>query len=97
MLDEASLPIQPKFKYTDNVIHVDEKWFNMTKKARNFYLLPEEEDPYRTIQNKNSIDKVMFLAAVALPRYDNEGNCIFDGKIGVWAFVKKVPLIICLQ
>ena len=62
------------------------------KKARNFYLLPNEEDPYRTVRNKNFIEKVMFLSAVALPRYDNDGNCIFDGKIGVWAFVRKVPL-----
>jgi hypothetical protein len=55
----------------------------MTKKSRNFYVLPDEEDPYRTMQNRNSIDKTMFLAAVALPRLDNEGTCIFDGKIGI--------------
>lgn len=76
----------------DNIIHVDEKWFNMTKKSRNFYMLPEEQDPYRTVQNKNSIDKVMFLAAVARPRFDNEGNCTFDGKIGIWPFVGEVYL-----
>ena len=39
----------------------------------------------------------MFLAAVALPRYDNEGNCSFNGKIGVWAFVRKVSLPISVQ
>jgi hypothetical protein len=92
MLDEDTLPNEPKFKYMDNIIHLDEKWFNMTKKARNFYLLPEEEDPYRTVQNKNSIEKVMFLSGVALPRYNNDGCCIFDEKIGIWAFVRKVPL-----
>jgi len=32
----------------------------------------------------------MFLTAVAKPRYDNEGNCTFDGKIGIWAFIRKV-------
>jgi DNA invertase Pin-like site-specific DNA recombinase len=95
MLEEDSLPNQPKFKYLDNVIHVDEKWFYMTKKCRNIYLLPGEEDSYRTVQNKNSIDKIMFPAGVAQPRFDNEGNCIFDGKIGVWAFVRKVSLL-CL-
>jgi hypothetical protein len=37
----------------------------------------------------------MFLSAVARPKYDNAGNCIFDGKIGVWAFVRKVlPLLV---
>jgi hypothetical protein len=80
MLEEYSWPNQPKFKYLDNVIHVDEKWFYMTKKCRNFYLLPGEEDSYRTVQNKNSIDKIMFLVGVAQPRFDNEGNCIFMAK-----------------
>ncbi|KAL6594954.1 hypothetical protein ACP70R_048057 [Stipagrostis hirtigluma subsp. patula] len=53
-------------------------------------MLPGEPDPLRTVHNKNSIDKVMFLAAIARPRYDASGNCIFDGKIGVWPFVEKV-------
>jgi len=74
-----------------NIIHLDEKWYNTTKKNRTYYLLPEEEDPYRTVQNKNSIGKVMLLMAVARPRYDDVGNCTFDGKIGVWAFIRKVP------
>ena len=91
MLDEDGLPNNPKFKCMDNIIHLDEKWFNMTKKARNFYLLPTEEDPYRTVQNKNFINKIMFLSAVSLPHYDADGNCTFDGKIGVWPFVRKVP------
>lgn len=94
LLDENSLPNEPRFKCMDNIIHIDEKWFNMTKKSRNFYVLPDEEDPYRTVQNKNSIDKTMFLAAVALPRLDNEGTCIFDGKIGIWPFVRKVYILI---
>ncbi|CAK8566040.1 unnamed protein product [Lathyrus sativus] len=33
----------------------------------------------------------MFLAAVARPRFDNEGNEIFSGKIGVFPLVNKVP------
>ena len=32
----------------------------------------------------------MFLSAMARPRYDAQGNCTFDGKIGVWAFVEWV-------
>ena len=31
----------------------------------------------------------MFLAAVARPRYDEEGNCYFDGKLGIWPFVRQ--------
>lgn len=90
MLDQSTLPDNPKFIEMDNVIHIDEKWFNATKKIRNFYMLPEEEDPYRTVQNKNSIDKLMFLGAVGKPKKDDEGNLIFNGKIGIWPFVRKV-------
>lgn len=61
----------------------------MTKKRATYYLLPEEPCPLRTVQNKNSIGKVMFLTAVARPRYDENGLITFDGKLGVWPFVKE--------
>jgi hypothetical protein len=32
----------------------------------------------------------MFLAAVARPRFDDDGVCTFDGKIGIWPFVERV-------
>ena len=35
--------------------------------------------------------KVMFLAAVARPQFNDNGECVFDGKIGMWPFVHKVP------
>ena len=90
MLDHRTLPNEPKFIEMDNIIHMDEKFFNLTSKYMKYYMLPEEEDPHRTVHNKNSIGKVMILAAVGRPMYDDAGNCIFDGKIGVWAFVRKV-------
>jgi hypothetical protein len=61
------------------------------QKNSKYYLLPGEEEQYRTVQNKNHIGKVMFLTAMARPRYDDKGNCTFDGKIGAWAFIRKVP------
>lgn len=91
MLDQSTLPHDPKFIGMDNIVHTDEKWFYATKKCQKFYLLPDEEDPHRTVRNKNSIGKVMVLAAIAKPMKDARGNQIFDGKIGVWAFVRKVP------
>ncbi|CAN6331900.1 unnamed protein product, partial [Urochloa humidicola] len=91
MLDPQTLQTEPKFIDMENIIHLDEKWYYITKKGKTYYLLPQEEDPYRTVHNKNCIDKVMFLVAVAKPRYDNEGNCIFDGKIGIWPFIRKEP------
>jgi hypothetical protein len=39
--------------------------------------------PIRRVAHKAHIVKVMFLAATARPWYDGEGNCTFDGKIGV--------------
>uniref|UniRef100_A0A0A8YX12 Uncharacterized protein n=1 Tax=Arundo donax TaxID=35708 RepID=A0A0A8YX12_ARUDO len=56
-------------------------------------MLPEEEDPLRTVQNKNSIDKVMFLSTVGRPRYNRQGICCFGGKIGIRPFVRKVNLV----
>lgn len=89
MLDEKTLPNEPKFRDMYNIIHMDEKWFNTTSDMT-YYMLPEEEDPHRTVHNKNRIGKVMFLSAVGRPIYDDAGNCIFDGKLGVWPFVRKV-------
>jgi hypothetical protein len=72
-------------------IHIDEKWFYITTTNKRFILLPCEEAPYRTAISKNFITKVMFLAAVARPRKDPvTGEWIFNGKIGIWPFVKKV-------
>ncbi|ETV81167.1 hypothetical protein H257_05754 [Aphanomyces astaci] len=36
-------------------------------------------------------NKVMFLCAVARPRFDVGRNRIFDGRIGMWPFVVKEP------
>ncbi|ETV92737.1 hypothetical protein H310_13158 [Aphanomyces invadans] len=33
----------------------------------------------------------MFLAAVARPRYDHHLKRMFDGKLGIWPFVKRIP------
>jgi hypothetical protein len=90
MLDPSTLANDPKFLEMYNIIHIDEKWFYITRKNRNFYLVPGEIDPHKTVQNKNAIVKIMFLSAVARPRFDEHGNCTFDGKLGVWAFVRKV-------
>jgi hypothetical protein len=61
------------------------------KNGRKYYLVPEEDDPVRTVQNKNSIGKVMFLTAVGRPKYDEQRNLTFSGKLEVWPFVKEVP------
>jgi hypothetical protein len=40
---------EPSFLTMQNIVHIDEKWFDMTKRKRTYYLYREEEDPVRTI------------------------------------------------
>ncbi|XP_050212958.1 uncharacterized protein LOC126664553 [Mercurialis annua] len=93
MLNKISIPHDPIFKGMYNIIHIDEKWFYMTRKTEKYYLLPDEEDPIRSCKNKKFIGKVMFLAAIARPRFDAQGNENFNGKIGVFPFVTQDPAI----
>jgi hypothetical protein len=86
-------PLQPT-RYRDmyDVIHMDEKWFYISREKERFLLLDDEEDdPYRAVSHKSHIKKVMFLCAVARPRYDNTRNAWFDGKLGMWPVGKFVP------
>ena len=80
MLDSSSLPHDPIFLGMYNTIHIDEKWFYMTKKSESYYLLQDEEVPLRTCKSKNFIEKVMFFAAIAHPRFDSQGNETFFWK-----------------
>ncbi|GJS03048.1 hypothetical protein Tco_0319556 [Tanacetum coccineum] len=81
----------PKFTDMFNVIHIDEKWFYMSKPTKRYYLLPDEEEPLRTCKSKKFITKVMFLVTVARPRFDTSGHEIFSGKIGIFPFTTLEP------
>ena len=63
-------------------IHVDEKWFYLIKEGAKYYLAHDEDPPVFSVQNKNTVPKVMFLCGLARPRY--VGRQYFDGKIGIW-------------
>lgn len=95
MLDQRDLASpRSSFQLMDNFVHyIDEKWFVMSMSNNTYYLLPEESPSLRTVWNKNIIAKVMFLTAVAKPRYGEGGVVTFDGKIGTWAFVQERPAI----
>ncbi|XP_057802835.1 uncharacterized protein LOC131018131 [Salvia miltiorrhiza] len=80
-----------KFKATENIVHIDEKWFYITKVAHRFYLTPAEGDPHRTCKSKTFIKKVMFICAVCRPIFSEQGDCLFDGKIGIFPFIEQVP------
>nr|CAD41471.3 OSJNBa0079A21.15 [Oryza sativa Japonica Group] len=86
MLDSQSIPDKPTFKSLYNIVYIDEKWFYRTKPDENYYLSLDEPNPRRNVKSKNFIDKVMFLAAKARPRFDEYGECTFDGKIGIFPF-----------
>ncbi|KAG2537848.1 hypothetical protein PVAP13_9NG326973 [Panicum virgatum] len=81
----------PSFKHMYNIIYIDEKWFYRTRRNQKYYLANNEERPHREVKSKNFIEKVMFLAIVARPRFDQNGICIFDGKLGVFPFVYVEP------
>ncbi|GAA0172515.1 hypothetical protein LIER_26325 [Lithospermum erythrorhizon] len=89
--DWNNFPLEAKFVARYNYVHIDEKWFYMTKKSESYYLLPAEEEPVRTCQSKNYIGKVMFLVAMARPRFKGNRNEIFSGKIGVFPFITMAP------
>jgi len=79
------------FKPMYNVVYIDEKWFYRTRKNMKYYLVNDEARPDRSVKSKNFIAKVMFLAVVTRPRFDENGHCTFDGKLGGFPFVKIEP------
>ena len=76
----------------EDLIHIDEKWFYLTKDGQRFIIAADEEEPYRHVQHKSFLTKIMFLCAVARPRYDTRRNAWFDGKIGIWPIGKWEPV-----
>ena len=75
----------------EDLIHVDKKWFYLTKDGQRFIIAADEEEPYRHVQHKSFLTKIMFLCAVARPRYDTNKNAWFDRKIGIWPIGKWEP------
>ncbi|XP_057803388.1 uncharacterized protein LOC131018692 [Salvia miltiorrhiza] len=80
-----------QFKCMQNTIHIDEKWFYITKSSHRFYLTPAEAEPHRTCKSKKFITKVMFLCAVCRPIFGEDGSVLFDGKIGIFPLTEMVP------
>jgi hypothetical protein len=47
------------------------------------YLCHREKVAERSCKHTNHIQKIMFLSAMARPRYDTEGNYVFNGDRGL--------------
>ena len=80
-----------KFEHMEDLIHIHEKWFYLTKDGQCFIIVADEAEPYRHVQHKSFLTKIMFLCVVARPRYDTNKNSWFDGKIGIWPIGKWEP------
>ena len=63
------VPFEPKIHPMYDFIHLDEKWFYITLVDQKYYLCLDEDVPHRIVQHKSHIQKLMFLAAVARPRF----------------------------
>ena len=82
---ESRDPNDPsKFRDMMDRVHVDEKWFFLSRQRERYLLLPEEKNPKQCVKSKSHIIKVMFLCAVARPRFNTSANSWWDGKLGIW-------------
>ena len=72
--------------YSD--VHIDEKWFDMFKVKRGVIKHPGEKKSIKKCQSKSFVQKIMFLCAVARPRFDTASKSWFNGLIGCWAFTE---------
>jgi hypothetical protein len=74
-------------------VHIDEKWFEIAPNRTRVYLTADEKEnnqvPVCKVIHKSHVPKVMFLAATARPRFNDDGECVFDGKIGIWPIVTR--------
>ncbi|KAM3283351.1 hypothetical protein P3S67_026996 [Capsicum chacoense] len=93
---ESTLIKSKKFHFVSRT-NISDLWLfamNMAKstvfrRVKDGTLLPHSNSikPQLTEGNK----KVMFMAAVARPRFDENGIELFSGKIGIFSFVVKEP------
>lgn len=83
--------IDPKTRQFHGIydrLHLDKKWFYLKEEKPNASLGPDEDMPYRNVQSKRFITKVMFLRADARPRFGTDGKVLLDGKVEFWGFTK---------
>ncbi|XP_057550533.1 uncharacterized protein LOC130828586 [Amaranthus tricolor] len=90
LIQEDTIQRHPIYKVMYDYIHIDKKWFYLTKKTQRVYLAHKEMVPYRAAKSSKFITKAMFLWAVARPRWDRFGQYTFDGKIGICPFINMV-------
>ncbi|XP_042006025.1 uncharacterized protein LOC121754786 [Salvia splendens] len=55
-----------------NIVHIDEKWFYMTKTSDRYYLLPDEDVPYRSCHCLVVMGKTIFDGKIGLFPFTEE-------------------------
>lgn len=60
-LEPSSLEDNPTFKASFQMVHLDEKQFNRTRKTQNFYLSHREEAPQRECKLSRDKDSFRFV------------------------------------
>ncbi|XP_074315845.1 uncharacterized protein LOC141652100 [Silene latifolia] len=80
-----------KFFDMGTIVHIDEKWFYMTKPTSRYYIGSTEPGPYRCCKSKRYITKVMFMCVISRPTYKENEAVEFDGKLGIWPFIFQEP------
>ena len=56
----------------------------LSQQKERYLLLPEEKTPKQCVKSKSHITKVMFLCAIACPRFNLCVNLWWDGTLGIW-------------
>jgi hypothetical protein len=93
-IDKSTINLRnPKFLAMMNEIHLDEKWFYMTKDGMCYILAEDEPEPVRRVVHKSHITKVMFLCAQARPRFVHSWGKWWDGKLGIWPVGEYVKAV----
>lgn len=72
-----------KFNPLTDMVCLDEKWLFQCVHRQKYYPYDGHIMPVRRVQHKSHVVKVMFLAAVARPRWDTHSNCHFNGLIEI--------------
>ena len=75
-----------------NTLHVDEKWFYVSKLKQKQRTLPgTDRQDCATTRHKSHIEKIMFLCVIGVPQWYQDSRGVeqrWDGKVGIFPFIK---------
>jgi hypothetical protein len=81
-----------RFRCTKHWVHLDEKWFYMTRLKTKRRKLPDDDRfDDNTTRHKSHIEKIMFLSVIGCPQtvdLPDGTQHHFDGKVGIFPFIK---------